>query len=88
MPGTGRNFIDNALSSSDDCHATLFFFFFTFYDEQCILQTHRMKIKSNVIGPFIFEEAVVTGDTFLAMMDNTTLHHVLIGTVQQPRKLL
>jgi hypothetical protein len=35
-------------------------------------------MKNKVIGPFLFEEPTVTGDTFLAMMENTFLCHVLL----------
>jgi hypothetical protein len=33
-------------------------------------------MKNKVIGPFFFEEPVVNGDTFMAMMVNTALCHV------------
>jgi hypothetical protein len=39
-------------------------------------------MKNKVIG-FFFLEHMVTGDTFLAMMENTNLHHVLVRTVFQ-----
>jgi hypothetical protein len=39
--------------------------------------------KKNVIDPFFSEDATVTGAIFLAMMENTTLPHVPVGTVFQ-----
>jgi hypothetical protein len=38
-------------------------------------------MKNKVTGPFLFEEPMVTGDTFLAMMDNTALCHIPVGTL-------
>jgi hypothetical protein len=32
--------------------------------------------EKNVIGPFFFEELVMTGDTFLTMMEEMLLCHV------------
>jgi hypothetical protein len=40
-------------------------------------------MKNKVISPSCFEEPTVTGDTFLAVMDNTALCHVPAGTVSQ-----
>jgi len=40
-------------------------------------------MKNKVFSPFFFEEPTVTGDTFLAMMENTALCHVHVGTVFQ-----
>jgi len=37
--------------------------------------------KLSVIS--FFEELMVTGDTFLAVLENITLHHVRVGTVLQ-----
>jgi hypothetical protein len=34
-------------------------------------------------GPFFFEERTVTGDNFLAMMENTASRHVPVGTIFQ-----
>jgi hypothetical protein len=39
--------------------------------------------ENQVTGPFFLEEPTVAGDTFLAMMDNTALHHVHMETVFQ-----
>jgi hypothetical protein len=39
--------------------------------------------ENKVISPFIFEEPTVTGDTFLAMMENTALRHVPVRTAFQ-----
>jgi len=38
--------------------------------------------ESKVINPFFFEEPMVTGHTFLGMM-NTALRHVHVGTIFQ-----
>jgi hypothetical protein len=40
-------------------------------------------MKKKVTGPFSFEEPTVTGDTFLAMMESSTLHHIPVGTIFQ-----
>jgi len=40
-------------------------------------------MKNRVFSPFFFEVSVVTDDTYLAMLDNTALHHVTMGTVFQ-----
>jgi len=40
-------------------------------------------VETKVIGPFVFEETTVTGDTCLAVMENTALCHVPVGTVFQ-----
>jgi hypothetical protein len=40
-------------------------------------------MESKVIGPSIFEEPTVTGDTFMVMMDNATFLDVPVGTVFQ-----
>jgi len=39
--------------------------------------------KNKCICPFFPKEPTVTGDTFLAMMENTALRHVPVGTVFQ-----
>jgi hypothetical protein len=38
-------------------------------------------MKNKDIGIFFFEKPMVTGDTFLAMMENTALHHVPVGKI-------
>jgi hypothetical protein len=40
-------------------------------------------MKNKIIDPFFFEEPMVTGDNFLAMMENTASCHVPVGTVIQ-----
>jgi hypothetical protein len=40
-----------------------------------------VRFDEKIISLFYFEEPVVTGDTFLAMMENTALHHVPVVTV-------
>jgi len=40
-------------------------------------------MQNEVTDPFSFEEPTVTGDTFLAMLYNTVLCHVPVGTVFQ-----
>jgi hypothetical protein len=40
-------------------------------------------MENEVIGPFFFEEPTMSSDTFLAMMENTGLHHAPMGTVFQ-----
>jgi hypothetical protein len=42
-----------------------------------------VRFDERVIGPFLFEEPTVTGDTFPAIMMNISLRHVPIGTVFQ-----
>jgi hypothetical protein len=42
-----------------------------------------VRLDDKVICPFCFEEPAVTGDTFLTMMENTTLCHFPVGTVSQ-----
>jgi hypothetical protein len=42
----------------------------------------KIQIKNIVIGPFFFEEPMVTGDTILFKMENA-LCHVPLGTVFQ-----
>jgi hypothetical protein len=37
----------------------------------------------NIIGPSILEELIVSGETFLAMLVDTSWHHILAGTVFQ-----
>lgn len=37
-------------------------------------------MKNKFIGPFLFKEPMVTGDSFLAMMVNTALCHVPVGS--------
>jgi hypothetical protein len=39
--------------------------------------------KNKCIGSFCSKEPTVTGDTFLAVMENTALRHVPVGTVLQ-----
>jgi hypothetical protein len=34
-------------------------------------------MEDKVIGPFVFEESTVTGDSFIAVMENIALRHVL-----------
>jgi hypothetical protein len=38
-------------------------------------------MRNRVIGPFIFDEPVETGDSFLAVIESTALFHVPLGTV-------
>jgi len=40
-------------------------------------------IKNKFFGPFLLEEPTVAGDIFLAMMKNTALCYVPVGTVFQ-----
>jgi hypothetical protein len=40
-------------------------------------------MKYKVISPFCFEEHTVTGDTFLAAMENAALYHVPVITAFQ-----
>jgi hypothetical protein len=40
-------------------------------------------VAHEVIGPLFFEEPVVSGDTFLAMMENTALRHISVETILQ-----
>jgi hypothetical protein len=40
-------------------------------------------IKNKFINPLIFKEPMVTGDTFLAMLENSALNHIPVGTVFQ-----
>jgi hypothetical protein len=38
-------------------------------------------MKNKIIKPSFYEEAMVTGDTFLGVMENTTLCHAPVRTV-------
>jgi len=38
-------------------------------------------MENKVTRTFLLEELAVTGDTFLALMENTVLRHVPVGTV-------
>jgi hypothetical protein len=38
-------------------------------------------MKSNVIGPFSFEEHTVRGEKFITIMEETALGHIHAGTV-------
>jgi hypothetical protein len=40
-------------------------------------------VKHKVTGPIFFEEPLVTGDTFLTLVENSALRHVPVGTVFQ-----
>jgi len=40
-------------------------------------------MRNKVMGPLFFEEPMVTGDTFLAVIGNSALHQVPVGTVFQ-----
>jgi hypothetical protein len=44
-------------------------------------------MENKIYGPFFSEEPVVIGDMCLAMMENTALHHVPVGTVFQVHHL-
>jgi hypothetical protein len=83
-PGTGKNFIGNALCSSDDSVTQLshILHFFTintvFYKPtEEIIQMKKLSVL------LFFEEPTVSSDTFLAMMENIALRHVPMGTVFQ-----
>jgi hypothetical protein len=77
--GTGKHFIGNAHYTSDDSANQLTHF----QDKQCLLPNPiRKKPKESNIEN---EGAWVTGDTFLAMIVNTALRHVPVGTVFQLR---
>jgi hypothetical protein len=38
-------------------------------------------VMKNTVSPFYFEEHLVTGNKFLATIEETALHHILAGTV-------
>jgi len=37
-----------------------------------------IRRKNKAMGPFLFEEPMMTGDNFLAMMENTALCRILV----------
>jgi hypothetical protein len=43
----------------------------------------RALMKNKVNDPFFIAEPTVTGDNFLAMIENTALRHAPVGTILQ-----